>query len=300
LRRVCGVRVAWEKFMTESGRPEASPKASDLFRWVVLILIAGVVLYTGSFAVGLMTPGWDIFRVAPKATAYVPPSSTLADRPLTDASTSARVAPEPPSTPPQAVELNPPKDAASQDSNSTSGASDVAILPAVNLPQDADLTIQREAIAKEPASKEPASKEPASKDTASRDTASSEGASRDAASPESESMATTSGLAPEARPKILQQDASVNLPKDPAQESNVRPAPLGFAPVSTPRDLPRGAELNARREATAQPSDASPTTPAVTERSHSVKTTQDLSSTPPAVAPKRRAPSEFSRKMWYK
>jgi hypothetical protein len=232
--------------MTESERPKASPtRTSELPRWIVLILIAGVVLYSGSFAVGLMTPGRDTFRVPPKTAAYLPPPSATADTRLVEASTSAHVvAVPPPSSPSREAALNPPKDTSSQDSNKFSTASDLATLPATNPPQDADLNTQ--------------------KNVASRDAG-----FRDTGSQESDSISTTSALAREARPRNPQQGASVSSPNATAQDSSLPPATLGFAPASTPRDRP-------------------------------VKTTQNLPLTDPVAAPKRQAPSESSRKMWYK
>jgi hypothetical protein len=231
--------------MTGSERPKASPTTtSELPRWVALILIAGVVLYSGSFAVGLMIPGRDIFRAPPKTAAYLPPPSATADTPLVEASTSAHVvAVPPPSSPPREAAPNPPKDTASQDSNKFSTASDLATLPATNPPQDADLNTQ--------------------KNVASRDAAPNESGSQ-----ESDSISTTSALAREARPRNSQQGAAVNS-NDANQDSSLPPATLGFAPVGTSRDRP-------------------------------VMTTQNSPLTEPVAAPKRQAPSEFSRKMWYK
>jgi len=231
--------------MTESERPKASPtKTSELPRWVALILIAGVVLYSGSFAVGLMTPGRDSFRVPPKTAAYLPPPSATADTPLVEASTSAHVvAVPPPSSQPREAALNPPKDAASQESNKFSTASDLATLPATNPPQDPALNTQ--------------------KNVASRDAG-----PRDTGSQESDSISTTSALAREAHPRNPQQRAAVN-PNDTNQDSSLPPATLGFAPAAASRDRP-------------------------------VKTTQNSPLTEPVAAPKRQAPSESSRKMWYK
>jgi hypothetical protein len=231
--------------MTESERPKASPTStSELPRWVALILIAGVVLYSGSFAVGLMIPGRDTFRAPPKTAAYLPPPSATADS-LVEAPTSAHVvAVPPPSSASREAALNPPKDAASQDSNKFSTASDLATSSATKAPQDADLNTQ--------------------KNVASRDAG-----FRDTGSQESDSISTTSALAREARPRNPQQGASVSSPNATAQDSSLPPATLGFAPASTPRDRP-------------------------------VKTTQNLPLTDPVAAPKRQAPSESSRKMWYK
>jgi hypothetical protein len=228
--------------MTESERPKASPtKTSELPRWVALILIAGVVLYSGSFAVGLMTPGRDSFRVPPKTAAYLPPPSATADTPLVEASTSAHVVAVPPtSSRPREVALNHAKDTASQESNKFSTESDLATLPATN--PDADLNTQ--------------------KNVAPRDAR-----SKDIGSQESDSI-STSALAREARPRNPQQGAAVN-PNDTNQDSSLPPATLGFAPAATPRDRP-------------------------------VKTTQNSPLTEPVTAPKRQAPSESSRKMWYK
>jgi len=156
--------------MTGSERPKASPTTtSELPRWVALILIAGVVLYSGSFAVGLMIPGRDIFRAPPKTAAYLPPPSATADTPLVEASTSAHVvAVPPPSSPPREAAPNPPKDTASQDSNKFSTASDLATLPATNPPQDADLNTQKNVASRDAAPNESGSQESDFHDVRSR------------------------------------------------------------------------------------------------------------------------------------
>jgi hypothetical protein len=269
--------------MTGSGLPQASPtRASDLFRWVILVLVAGVVLYAGSFAVGLMTPGWDIFRVPPKTAVYIPPPSAPADNSAADVATSARVPAPLPSS--QEAELNSPKDRASADSST----SNLAILPAANPPPSADLSAQKDVASGDVAPQ------------ASYDAASKDAASKDMASQGSDVVATTSALAPEARPRLPQPGVAVTSSTAADQDSSLPPATLGFAPVSTARDLTPGAEFNARKAATAQPSDASPTAPGQAARPGAVKTTQNSPLSEPVAAPKRRGPSESSRKIWYK
>jgi hypothetical protein len=252
--------------MAELERPEAAPaKRSDLFRWVVLILVGGVALYAGSFAIGFLKPGGETFRGPRQDTAYVAPPSAPADKPTANTASkpSSGTSVWPPVGPPQSAELNSQKDTPPSVSTSTSpsATSDVATLPAGNPPQDADVNPP--------------------KDTASQD---------------SDSPPTTSGLASEARPRDSQQDAAVNSQNNvTAQESKLPPSALGFAPevpAASPqsRTSSQGADFNSRKDAPSQSSSAA----------HALKTTENAPPTSTAVTPKRHPVSESSQKMWYK
>jgi hypothetical protein len=123
--------------MPEPQRTESSlTKQSDLFRVIVLAVLSSVGFCAWAYAVGLIIPSWDIFKVSLKTTVDVPsgapskPPAASAPR-ASDVTTETGVG-----TAPQSVDLTGRTDTASQGSEAPT-ISALARLPAAKL-QDAE------------------------------------------------------------------------------------------------------------------------------------------------------------------
>jgi len=211
-----------------------------------------------------MPSGWELVRPAHQDTAYN--SSTSNKKQPAGAPQTAR-APLP--------EIAPPKDTASSDANAPLITAPSA-LPSGNPSQNADAGTRQDAVPQE---------------------------QKSAAAPEPDAPPTTSGLAPSLSPKATTPDTALNSPKDIGSQEPAAPATTsGLASPSTSAHdgeaTPHKDVLPHNANGSAVPNSVPP--------SHPVKTSQNtppsLSSTPgvAAAAPKRRAPSEYSQKMWYK
>jgi hypothetical protein len=266
-------------------RPGASSKKmSGPFRWFALILFGCVALYAGSFAVGLMTPGWDIFRLSPQSNTYGPPPGPAADKSVADASArAARIASA------SALKRSPQDAARGPQQDATSSDSDTTDLTNISPPG----SVERDAGSSGP------------KDT-SRDV-SQKDSGQDTSQDSSEvwdSPPTIAALAPDARAINPSQDAASSrngtaAPNRASQDSDAPTTTSGLAPLSTSKTASRSADVNSPRGTAAKPSNAATN---LAGSSRPIKTTQNMPPASPDMtpAPKRRAPSEFSQKMWYK
>jgi hypothetical protein len=231
--------------MLEPQRTESLlTKQSDLFRVILLVVLGSVGFCAWAYAVGLIIPSWDIFKVSLKTTVDVPPGAPSKPQAASAPRASDVTAETGVGTAPQSVDLTSRTDTASQGSE-TPTMSALARLPTAKL-QDVESNSNNDAL--------PDSKIPAPSATIvvlpqePRVNSETETGSRDVEAPATtSSIATTPTTSPSPDvqpppppPQAVQRQSPITTPPlapHPMQSAQTSP-PRPLAPKEHPRSEP--------------------------------------------------------------